>query len=145
MIYFTSTFTVLYLVLQMTPMLWTYYSWSDQQLLQHDIGLLLDWNSRSCLCFNPTKCVHISFRAQRNTLYHLNEQEIPKLDSHCDLEAIISNDLSRSNHYTYILSKAYKTLNLIHHTFKSSYSPSIKAKLYMSLVCFIITYCFPLW
>ena len=69
-------------------------SCSDQQLLQHDIDLLLDWSSRSFLCFNPTKCVHISFRAQRNTLYHLNEQEIPKLDSHRDLGVIISNDLS---------------------------------------------------
>ena len=116
---------------------------SDQQLLQHDIDLLLDWSSKSCLCFNPTKCVRISFRAQRNTFYYLNEQEIPKLDSHRDLGVIISNDLSLSNHYTYILSKAYKTLNLIRRTFKSSYSPSIKTKLYTSLVCSIITYCSP--
>lgn len=45
---------------------------------------------------------------------------------------------------TYILSKAYKTLNLIRRTFKSSYSLSIKTKLYMTLVR-SLTYCSPVW
>ena len=56
-------------------------SCTDEQLLQCDIDLLLDWSSRSYLCFNPTKCVHISFRATSVTSYHLNEQAIPKLNS----------------------------------------------------------------
>jgi len=55
------------------------------------------------------------------------------------------NCLAWSNHYTHMLSKAYKTLNLIHHTFKLSYSSSIKAKLYISLICSTITYCSPVW
>ena len=118
---------------------------TDEQLLQHDIDLLLDWSSRSYLCFNPTKCVHISFRANRITSYHLNEQVIPKLNSHRDLGIIISENLSWRNHYTNILSKAYKTLSLLRRTFKSSHSPLIKTKLYMTLVRSILTYCSPVW
>ena len=70
---------------------------TDEQLVQHDIDLLLDWISRSYLCFNPSKCVHISFRANSITSYHLNEQLIPKLKTHCDLKVILSDDLSWSN------------------------------------------------
>ena len=51
---------------------------TDKQLLQHDIDLLLDWSSQSYLSFNPTKRVHISFRANKTTSYHLNEQVIPQ-------------------------------------------------------------------
>ena len=125
--------------------LYHYNNCTDEQLLQHDINLLLDWSSRSYLCFNPIKCVHISFRANRITSYHLNEQAIPKLNSYCGLGVIISDDLSWRNHYMYILSKAYKALSLIHHTFKSSHSLSIKTKLYMTLVHSILTYCLPVW
>ena len=113
-------------------MLWTC---TDEQLLQHHIDLLLNWSSQSYLCFNPSKCVHISFRANSITSYHLNKQLIPKVKSHWNLGVILSDDLTWRNHYTYILSKAYKTLNLIHHAFKSSHSLSIKTKLYMTLVC----------
>ena len=77
--------------------------------------------------------------------YHLNEQLIPKLKSHQDLGIILSDDLSWRNHYTYILSKAYKSLNLIRCTFKSSHSPSIKTKLYITLVHFTLSYCSPVW
>ena len=100
---------------------------TDEQLLQHDINLLFHWSSRSCLCLNPIKCVHISFRANRITSYRLNKHAIPKLNSHRDLGVIIYDCSSWRNHYTYeiILSKVYKTLSHIHHTFKSSHSLSI--------------------
>ena len=51
----------------------------------------------------------------------------PKLNSHHDLGVIISDYLSWRNHYYVykLLSKVYKTLSLIHHTFKSSHSLSI--------------------
>ena len=118
---------------------------TNEQLLQHDIDLLLDWSSQSYLRFNPSKCVHISFRASSITSYHLNEQLIPKPKSYWDLGVILSDNLSWRNHYTYILSKAYKTLNLICRTFKSLHSLSIKTKLYMTLVHSTLTYCSPVW
>ena len=76
-------------------------NYTNEQLLQHDIVLLLDWSFRSYLCFNPSKSVHISFRANRITSYHLNEQLIPKLRSHRDLWVILSDNLSWRNYYTY--------------------------------------------
>ena len=79
---------------------------TDEQLLQNGIDLLLDWSSRSHLHFSPSKCVHISFRANSITSCHLNKQLIPKLKSHWDLGVILSDDLSWRNYYTYILSKA---------------------------------------
>ena len=115
---------------------------TDEQLLQHDIDLLLEWSSQSYLHFNPSKCVHISLRANSITSYHLNEQLIPKLKCHRDLGAILSDDLSWRNHYTYVLSKAYKILNRICHTFKSSHLLPIKTKLYMTLVRSTLTYCY---
>ena len=57
--------------------------------------LKLCWHNRlvpsfqSYLCFNPSKCDHISLRINRATAYHLNEQLIPKLKSHHDLGAIL--------------------------------------------------------
>ena len=51
---------------------------TKEQLLQHDKNLLFHWSSRSCLCLNPIKYVHISFRANRITSYHLNKHAIPQ-------------------------------------------------------------------
>ena len=125
-------------------MLWTCHQ--PYQWAALTTWVLFAWSFKSYLCsFSPIRCVHISFRANRITSYHLNEQAIPKLNSYCGLGVIISDDLSWRNHYMYILSKAYKTLSLIHRTFKSSHSLSIKTKLYMTLVHSILTYCLPVW
>ena len=83
-------------------------SYYNMTLIYHLTGVL----DLIYVSFNPTKSVQISFRANTIMSYHLNEQVIPKLKSHRDLGVTIS-ELSWRNHYSYILSKAYKTLSLI--------------------------------
>ena len=51
--------------------------------------------------FNTNKCVHIEF-TELATSYHVKEQAIPKLNSHCKLGVIMCDDLSWRNHHIYI-------------------------------------------
>ena len=44
-----------------------------------------------------------------------------------------------------ILSKAYKTLDLVRRTFSSSIPPLTKVKLYVSLIRSQLMYCSPIW
>jgi len=39
-----------------------------------------------------TKCVHLSIRPKVNTTYYIDQDEIPKLDSHRNLGIIISDE-----------------------------------------------------
>jgi len=55
-----------------------------------------------------------------NTTYYIDQDEIPKLDSHRDLGIIISNNLSWRNYYSQISANAYKTLGLICRIFKAT-------------------------
>jgi len=57
--------------------------------------------------------IHLSFRTTLNITYYIDQDKIPKLDSHHDLRIIISNNLSWRNHYTHISVKAYRTVELI--------------------------------
>ena len=88
----------------------------------------------------PIKCVHISLRANRITSYHLNKQVIPKPNSHCDLGVIISDDLPIIHIYYLKLTKLW--VLFVTHSSLSSHFLSIKTKLYMTLVCAILTYCY---
>ena len=88
----------------------------------------------------PIKCVHISLRTNRITSYHLNEQVIPKPNSHRDLGVIISDDLPIIHIYYLKLTKLW--VLFVTHSSLSSHFLSIKTKLYMTLVCAILTYCY---
>ena len=88
-------------------------SLSDQQLLQADLNLLSSWSAVSCLSFNPSKSVHISFSSKLPTSYILNNCPINSSSSHKDLGVIVSTDLQWHHHHDHILGKAYKTLGII--------------------------------
>jgi len=61
------------------------------------------------------------------------------------LGIIMSSDLSWREHMKNILSRAYKTLNLIRCSFSTGHSPQAKKILYLSLVCSQLTYCSQIW
>ena len=63
---------------------------------------------------------------------------------HEDLGILFSSDLSWTEHYNHVTSKAYKTLGLLHRTFKSN-NTQTKKLLYISLVCSQLIYCSQLW
>ena len=58
---------------------------------------------------------------------------------------MVSDDLSWSKHYTFIIAHAYKVLGLIRRTFSSFHCPSTGIKLYISLVRSQLLYCTQLW
>ena len=76
------------------------------------------------------------------TSYYLGNTELATTVTHKDLGITVMSTLSWSAHYDQILSKAYKSFNLIHRTFKISPSIPIHAKkvLYFSLVRSKLTY-----
>jgi len=63
----------------------------------------------------------------------MDNTPIPQVESHKDLGLILSEDLSWSRHYKFIIARAYKILGLIRCTFASNHSPATLVKLYMSL------------
>ena len=64
---------------------------------------------------------------------------------HYLLLVLISGNFEWSPHLNNVLTKAYKTLGLIHRIFSQSMSPLVKVKLYISLITSQIMYWSPVW
>ena len=121
----------------------------DYSLLQNDLNQLLLWSRKNQLSFNVSKCCILRFSnnctSSVNCDYHLDNASIP-CPSHCkDLGVIFSTDLSWSNHYCMISSRAYRQLGLIRRCFSSSTPVKVKKLLYTSLVRSQLTYCSQVW
>ena len=65
--------------------------------------------------------------------------------SHRDLGIIVSHNLTWSNHFKVICSKAYSALALIRRTFSNHSAVSTKKQLYLSLVHSQFSYCSQIW
>ena len=70
----------------------------------------------------------------------ISNAEITCQNTNKDLGVIVSSDLKWSNHYNFIIPKAYKSLALIRHTFCSRHCPAVKLHLYITLVRPHLTY-----
>ena len=121
----------------------------DRRLLQSDLDLLTDWSHANHLVFKTSKCNLVSFKSNSRAVvgdpYIINGCEVSKKDSHCDLGIIFSADLSWSNHYNHIITKAYRALGLLRRTFGHTYSITTKKVLYLHTVRSCLLYCSPLW
>jgi len=106
---------------------------------------LFCWSMDSDLNFNLKKFVQLSFKHNFNTTFTMGNTPIPHVESHKDLGLILSEDLSWSRHYKFIITSAYKILGLICRTFASNHSPATLVKLYTSLVRSQLLYCTQLW
>ena len=95
--------------------------------------------------FNTNKFIHLSFNTQFSTSYHVNCTPITSSNARCDLGIILSSNLSWKDHYTSLLSKAYRTLGLLRRTFSSNLNIYAKKSLYISLIRSQLLYCSQLW
>ena len=122
---------------------------TSDPLLQSDIDLLVAWCKVWKLSSNAVKCAAIRFSLSPKTplpsVYKVDETMIPFLPCHRDLGIVASNDLSWSNHYDLICSKAYRTLHLIRRSISNSSSVATRRQLYLSLVKSKLSYCSQLW
>ena len=122
-------------------------SFSDCSALQKDLIYLSEWCISSKLSFNANKCSLIRFSTNSTPFeidYLLCGSQLKVANSCRDLGIIVSDDLSWSDHYKFISSKAYSQLSLVKRCFKNA-STSVKKLLYISLVRSKITYCSQLW
>ena len=87
----------------------------------------------------------LSVSKNPSTFSLVDETIIKFLPCHRDLGIIASSDLSWSNHYDVICSKAYRTFHLIRHSLSSSSSVATRKQLYLSLVKSKLSYCCQLW
>ena len=101
---------------------------TDSTLLQHDLHNLQVWSLEHHLQFT------LSINWKFNTTYTIDSQPLPQLDSHCDLGALLSTDLTWSTHLDHISSKAYELLGLLRCTLMNCYSTDTKKQLYILLV-----------
>ena len=120
-------------------------SMSDTYLQQDDLNSLLRWSIDNHLHFNVSKFVFIRFHPKFNTEYNIDGFNIPCSSVCKDLSFIFSSDLSWNQHYKVIISKAYKSFDLLCRTFSETHCFQAKKWLYISLVRSTLLYCSSLW
>ena len=77
--------------------------------------------------------------------YSINNSIINSTSLHRDLGVLVSNNLTWDEHYSAIISRAYKSLYFIRRATSNSHSPSTKLSLYKSLIRPKLSYCSQLW
>ena len=118
--------------------------------LQDCLDKLTSWCDAWNLHFNGSKCVLVSFQKPMksniiNFEYKVGSSTISVRNSHRDLGVLFQNNLSWSNHYNLICSRAYKVLYLLQRSFSMSNSIFTRRKLYISLIRSQMSYCSQVW
>jgi len=118
---------------------------SDIILLQKDLDSFNNWSIENEMYFGIPKCVFLSFNKKLSTSYHIDFNVLLHPSEHRDLGIQMSSDLSWSNHYNMICSKAYRTLGLLKRTFGRFGTIEAGKSLYLAPICSQLTYCSQLW
>ena len=120
----------------------------DSFLLQSDIHHLEAWKDAWSLKFNVKKSLVVQFSAKPLTSesnYFLDNQCLHNSSVHKDLGIFMNSDLSWSEHYSFIISKAYRELSVLRRSFNPLNSSSTKKTLYTTMVRSHFIYCSPVW
>ena len=120
----------------------------DSFLLQSDIHHLEAWKDAWSLKFNVKKSLVVQFSAKPLTSgsnYFLDNQCLHNSSVHKDLGIFMNSDLSWSDLYSFIISKAYRELFVLRQSFNPLNSSSTKKTLYTTMVRSHLIYCSPVW
>ena len=110
-----------------TKYLKTIITFNDSIELQKDLNLLNEWSIDTNLLFRLSK-------KSNCTSYSIGSNVISKVCTHKDLGIVTSSDLNWEPYYNFILSKAYKMLGLLRHSFSINITFQSKKQLYLSFV-----------
>ena len=122
---------------------------SDTQaaILQHDIEMLEELESKWDMHFNPSKCqvIHVT-RSKNiiNTSYILHNPSLESVPSATYLGVTISQDLSWNTHIDNITKKANQSLGFLRRNIKV-HLQALKATAYSTLVRPQLEYCSAVW
>ena len=119
---------------------------SSSSDLQEDIDSLVAWSNDNSLFLNSHKCAAIRFSLSGSVCpsYTVDDTVTPTPESHRELGVMVRGDLSWTDHYSYICSKAYSVLYMIRRSF-STVDVVVKRRLYVSMVRSKLSYCSQLW
>ena len=115
---------------------------TSHAMLQADLDVIWKWCSDWLLPLNAEKCVVLHLGKNNPQLsYYINNVNLKKVDSYCDLGIVVTKDLSWSQHIASIVKRANSMLYLLQKTFvKISFHNFVK--LYKTFVRPIIE---PAW
>jgi len=88
----------------------------DQQYLQSDLDLILNWSKSWQTWFNVNKCVTLRCNRSlhpRSLIYYLNRQPLNCVTEHSYLDTLVTSSMSFSSHVNNMITKAAKILNFI--------------------------------
>ena len=121
----------------------------DSSSLQDDLNALTNWSSHWKLAFSSSKCKLLRVPPPNQILhpanYSVNNSTISSTSLHRDLGILVSSNLTWDDHYSAIISKAYRALYFIQRATSHSLSSQTKLSLYKSLVRPNISYCSQIW
>ena len=107
---------------------------------------LYQW-SISNISFNTSKSASLCFGPPghaSSSVYFANGQPLPRSTTHTDLGVLMSDNLSWSDHYSFIVSRALRTLGLVR-TVGASASVQVRKYLYLLLIRSQMSYCSQIW
>lgn len=113
--------------------------------LQDDLDSILRWCCAWMIPLNIEKCkvLHMG-RNNPKRIYHLNQDIIQPVSSHCDLGVTMTEDLSWSEHVVAVTNKAKRMLYMVQKTFGRC-DPQTSSFLYSTYVRPILEYAGPVW
>jgi len=119
----------------------------DISMLQRDLNILSEWASKWLMCFNPTKCVHLTITRKANPLpscYSIGDSVIQQVNSAKYLGVTITSNLSWSDHITNITNKANSTRAFLQRNL-SQCQQSVKSACFITYVRPILEYASTVW
>lgn len=121
---------------------------ADCHLLQLQLNAFANWCQLNRMVVNPTKCSVITFSRKKHPItfsYILEGVDVHRVNHIKDLGVILDCQLTYSQHISYVIDKASRTLGFIFRIAKSFTAIYCLKSLYCSLVRSVLEYCCPVW
>lgn len=121
---------------------------ADCQFLQEQLNRFACWCSDNRMVLNVSKCSVITFTRKHNTIsfeYTLSNTTVPRTSCVKDLGVMLDSKMTFTDHISYTVSKASKTLGFIFRIAKNFRDLRCLKALYCSLVRSTLEYCSTVW